>query len=110
VTSIDGSVAAREIPGRGFRIVALYTAHHLELRRSTWIENIPDYETEINAAQKDAQLEKRLTGLPPNPITMEGEQERKSLGALVGTVTGDILARYVKAKNKADDRIGMSSD
>jgi len=68
------------------------------LRWSTWIENIPDYETTINATQKDAQLEKRLTGLAPNPITMEGEQERKSLGALVDTVTGDILVRYVKAQ------------
>jgi hypothetical protein len=69
------------------------------------MENVPD-KTAINAVQKDGQLEKRLTGLAPNPITIEGEQERESLGALVDTVTGDILARYLKAKNKADDRIG----
>jgi hypothetical protein len=68
-------------------------ARHLELRRLTRIRNIPGYEAAINAAQKDAQLEKRLTGLAPSPITMEGEQERKSLGALVDTVTGDVLAR-----------------
>jgi hypothetical protein len=68
----------------------------------TWIGNIPDYEAAINAAQKDAQLEKRLTGLAPNPITMEGEQERKSLGALVDIVAGGILARYVKLMTELD--------
>lgn len=78
------------------------------MRRWAWIENIPDYETEINAARKDAQLEKRLTGLATQSNHMKGKQERKSLGVLVDTVTGDILARYVKAKDKADDRIEMS--
>ena len=41
-----------------------------------------------------------------HPIQSQWKESKKGK-VLVNTVTGDILARYVKAKDKADDRIEM---
>jgi hypothetical protein len=76
--SIYKSIATRRIAGRDCRTVALYMVRHLELRWSTRIENILNYETAISAAQKDAQLEKRLTGLASNPIALKESKKGKS--------------------------------
>jgi hypothetical protein len=88
------------IPGRGFQAPTRVTA-----RPSTLIENIPDYETVVNAAQKYVPIEKRLTGQASSPITWKQGKMRKAW-TLVDSGTGMILARYVKVKKKADFMIG----